>query len=58
MDVYPVTEETKQNCATWYWKGSKAAVYGIDDDEEKQNEFLDALEWYGITETGVQSDRL
>ena len=39
MDVYPVTEETKRNCATWYWKGSKAAVYGIDDDEEKQNEF-------------------
>lgn len=55
MDVYPVTEETKRNCATWYWKGSKAAVYGIDDDEEKQNEFLDALEWYGITEVYYSS---
>lgn len=55
MDVYPVTEETKRNCATWYWKGSKAAVYGIDDDEETQNEFLDALEWYGITEVYYSS---
>lgn len=55
MDVYPVTEETKRNCATWYWKGSKATVYGIDDDEETQNEFLDALEWYGITEVYYSS---
>ena len=50
MDVYTVNEETKMNCATWYWKGSKAALYGIDDDTEKQNEFLDAMEFYGITE--------
>ncbi|MCM1271484.1 MAG: dockerin type I repeat-containing protein [Ruminococcus flavefaciens] len=50
MDVYVVNEETKMNCATWYWKGSKAALYGIDDDTEKQNEFLDAMEFYGITE--------
>lgn len=50
MDVYIVNEETKMNCATWYWKGSKAALYGIDDDEEKQNEFLDAMEFYDITE--------
>lgn len=50
MDVYIVNEETKMNCATWYWKGSKAALYGIDDDTEKQNEFLDAMEFYGITE--------
>lgn len=49
-DVYIVNEETKMNCATWYWKGSKAALYGIDDDAEKQNEFLDAMEFYGITE--------
>ena len=38
------------NCATWYWKGSKAALYGIDDNEEVQNEFLDAMEFYGVTE--------
>lgn len=50
MDVYIINEETKMNCATWYWKGSKAALYGIDDDTEKQNEFLDAMEFYGITE--------
>ena len=50
MDVYPINEETKMNCATWYWKGSKATLYGLDDDEEKQNEFLDAMEFYGITE--------
>lgn len=50
MDVYTVNEETKMNCATWYWKGTKAALYGIDDDVEKQNEFLDAMEFYGITE--------
>ncbi len=50
MDVYVVNEETKINCATWYWKGSKADLYGIDDNEEKQNEFLDAMEFYGITE--------
>lgn len=50
MDVYPVNEETKMNCATWYWKGTKASLYGIDDDAEKQNEFLDAMEFYGITE--------
>jgi hypothetical protein len=50
MDVYPITEETKINCATWYWKGSKASLYGLDDDAEKQSEFLDALEYYGITE--------
>lgn len=50
MDVYLINEETKMNCATWYWKGSKAALYGIDDDAEKQNEFLDAMEFYGITE--------
>ncbi|MDE6665951.1 MAG: dockerin type I repeat-containing protein [Ruminococcus sp.] len=50
MDIYPINEETKMNCATWYWKGSKAALYGIDDDEEKQNEFLDAMEFYDITE--------
>jgi hypothetical protein len=50
MDVYIVNEETAMNCATWYWKGSKAALYGIDDDTEKQNEFLDAMEFYGITE--------
>jgi hypothetical protein len=50
MDVYTVTEETKINCATWYWKGSKATLYGLDDDAEKQSEFLDALEYYGITE--------
>lgn len=49
MDVYPINEETKMNCATWYWKGSKAALYGIDDDTEKQNEFLNAMEFYGIT---------
>ena len=40
--VFPITEETRMNCATWYWKGSKAALYGIDDNEEVQNEFLDA----------------
>ena len=50
MDVYPITEETKMNCATWYWKGTKAALYGLDDDMEKQSEFLDAMEFYGITE--------
>lgn len=50
MDVYVLNEETKMNCATWYWKGSKAALYGIDDDIEKQNEFLEAMEFYGITE--------
>ena len=49
-DTYSVTEETRMNCATWYWKGSKAALYGIDDDIQKQNEFLDAMEFYGITE--------
>ncbi|MCM1133198.1 MAG: dockerin type I repeat-containing protein [Ruminococcus flavefaciens] len=49
-DVYAVNEETKMNRATWYWKGSKAALYGLDDDTEKQNELLDALEFYGITE--------
>ncbi|MDE7364257.1 MAG: hypothetical protein K2N27_05130, partial [Ruminococcus sp.] len=49
MDVYYVNEDTKMNCATWYWKGTKAALYGIDDDAEKQNEFLDAMEFYGIT---------
>ena len=50
MDVYLINEETKMNCATWYWKGSKAALYGLDDDMEKQSEFLDAMEFYGITE--------
>ncbi len=50
MDVYPINEETRMNCATWYWKGTKAALYGIDNDAEKQNEFLDAMEFYGITE--------
>lgn len=50
MDVYTVNEETKMNCATWFWKGTKAALYGLDDDTEKQNEFLDAMEFYGITE--------
>ena len=49
-DVYPVIEETKQNCAVWYWKGKKAALYGLDEDPEKQQEFLDALEFYGVTE--------
>ena len=48
--VFPITEETRMNCATWYWKGSKAALYGIDDNEEVQNEFLDAMEFYGVTE--------
>ncbi|MCM1008900.1 MAG: dockerin type I repeat-containing protein [Ruminococcus flavefaciens] len=50
MDVYVVNEETKMNCATWFWKGTKAALYGLDDDAEKQNEFLDAMEFYDITE--------
>lgn len=50
MDVYPITEDTNINRATWYWKGKKAALYGIDDDAEVQNEFLDAMEHYGITE--------
>lgn len=50
MDIYPINEETKMNCATWYWKGSKAALYGLDDDMDKQNAFLDAMEFYGITE--------
>ncbi len=50
MDVYPINEETKMNCAVWYWKGTKASLYGIDDNAEKQNEFLDAMEFYGITE--------
>lgn len=36
--------------ATWYWKDSKDALCGSDDDIEKQNEFLDALEFYDITE--------
>ena len=43
MDVYVICEETKMNCATWYWKGTKAALYGIDDDMETQNAFLDAI---------------
>lgn len=38
------------NCATWYWKGTKAALYGIDDDMETQNAFLDAMKFYGVTE--------
>ncbi len=50
MDVYLINEETKMNCATWYWKGTKATLYGLDDDMEKQSEFLDAMEFYGITE--------
>ena len=50
MDVYVICEETKMNCATWYWKGTKAALYGIDDDMETQNAFLDAIEFYGVTE--------
>ena len=50
MDVYLINEETKMNCATWYWKDAKAALYGIDDDTKKQNEFLYAMEFYGITE--------
>lgn len=50
MDVYLTNEETKMNCATWYWQGTKAALYGLDDDMEKQSEFLDAMEFYGITE--------
>lgn len=49
-DIYAVTEETPMNCSTWYWKGTKAAEYGLDDDMEKQNEFLDAMEFYGINE--------
>ena len=50
MDVYVICEETKMNCATWYWKGTKAALYGIDDDMETQNAFLDAMKFYGVTE--------
>ena len=49
-DVYPVTEDTSMNCATWYWKGKKAALYGIDDDADTQSKFLDAMEFYGVTE--------
>ena len=49
-DVYPITEETSMNCATWYWKGKKAALYGIDDDADTQSKFLDAMEFYGVTE--------
>ncbi len=49
-DVYVINKETKMNRATWYWKGSKASVYGIDSDMEVQNKFLDAMEFYGITE--------
>ena len=60
MDIYVVNEETKMNCATWYWKGSEATLYGIDDDTEKQNEFLDAMEFYGITEIyySIGADKL
>ncbi len=50
MDVYPITETTKINRAAWYWKGKKAALYGIDNNADVQNEFLDAMEHYGITE--------
>lgn len=49
-DVYMINAKTKMNCATWYWKGSKASLYGIDSDIEVQNKFLDAMEFYGITE--------
>lgn len=49
-DVYMINAKTKMNRATWYWKGSKASLYGIDSDIEVQNKFLDAMEFYGITE--------
>ena len=31
-DVYVVNTETNMNRATWYWKGSKATLYGIDNN--------------------------
>ena len=49
-DVYVVNTETNMNRATWYWKGSKATLYGIDNNMTVQNQFLDAMEFYGITE--------
>ena len=49
-DVYMINEKTKMNRATWYWKGSKASLYGIDSNMEVQNKFLDAMEFYGVTE--------